>query len=428
MLIIFFDDLHGYNNYQEQDMAKKSREDKTFDDGLTSREQGRAYSEALLQMGAPKSKTPRRMAKILVWGFVILMPLSLLLSFVISDNNRSLNAELSKTLEAQYNPSFRVRYDTIGAEVVNAWYNKENPPINVDSSIKWNSTSTAQLAGASASPSTTTSATTASLKVSGVSFLRGSQIKTKGDPNRYEERLEYYALINGVPQIIGVTIAIPNLSDINSTPVLVSAPSVIGNPEVSVVSDGKSPSDALGAANVDGAKAVLNTWAKAWTEDDASSLKATTQDASKDTIYRGLGGGWAYVDGSAAVQWSGLAPDGGGNAVARVTWSMKTPDTVIPAVTGDNSKPAQVIPGAVQQQSMDVLIGKFDSGSPSILAWGQAGTYLELKPQRNALTKEQAAKIAPAGVAPTTGAGATVPSAVTVAPTPTATATPSNSK
>lgn len=386
-------------------MAKKSREDKTFDDGLVSREQDRSYGDALLQMGAPKSKTPRRMARILVWGFVIMMPLSLLLSFVVADNNRSLNTELSKTLEVQYNPSFRVRYDTIGAQVVTAWYNKQNPPINLDSAVKWTSLSAIPLTGGIAPKAPATEATVSTLNLSGVAFLRGSQIKTRGDVNRYEERLEYYALLNGVPQIIGVNIAIPNLSDINSMPVLVSAPSIIGKPNVSVVTAGKSPSDTLGAANIDGAKAVLNTWAKAWTVDDTSSLKATTQDPDKETIYRGLGGGWTYVDGSLSVQWSALAPDAGGNAVARVTWNMQTPRTVIPAVTGENSKEEQIIPGAIQQQSMDVLIGKFDSGSPSVLAWGQAGTYLELKPLRNALSKEEAAKVAPAGVTPSTGAG-----------------------
>lgn len=403
-------------------MAKKSREDKKFDDGMISREQERAYAEGLLQMGAPRSKTPRRMARLLVWGFVILMPLSLLLSFAVAENNRSLNAELSKTLDAQYNPSFRVRYQNIGAEVISAWYKKENPPINVDGSVQWTS-SPVKLTDPAA-PKTVTTDTTAALKVTGVSFMRGSQIKTKGDANRYEERLEYYALVNGVPQIIGVTIAIPNLSDVNSVPVLVSAPSVIGKPNVSVVTGTKSPSEVLGSASVENAKPVLNTWAKAWTLDDASSLKATTQDPDKESVYRGLGGGWSYVDGSLSVQWSALAPDAGGNAVARVTWKMQTPSTTVAPATGDTTKDPKIVPGAIQQQSMDVLIGKFDSGSPSVLAWGQAGTYMELKPLRNALSKEDAAKVAPAGTVPTNAA--VDPTAGT--PTELATPTPSATK
>lgn len=379
-------------------MAKKSRDTK-FDDGLVSREQERAIGDALLQMGAPRSKAPRRMAKILVWGFVLLMPLSLALGFIIADNNRSLNNELTKALTLQNNPGFKVRYDDIGAEVISAWYNRQKPPIDIDSSIQWTEPTLADLSGdTSKASASTTPANTATLKVSGVSFLRGSQIETKGAPGRYEERLEYYALLNGVPQIIGVTIAIPVLDDINSTPVLLSAPSVIGKPTVSAITDNRAanPVDALGNAQLtDATNAVLNTWAKAWTEDDASTLKQTTQDSNVDNTYRGLGGGWTYTPNSLTVQWSALAPEAGGNAVARVSWEMQTPGITVPATTGADAQPERKIAGAKQKQSMDVLIGKYDSGTPSVLAWGQVGTYLELKAQDNALTKEEAAKLAP---------------------------------
>lgn len=382
-------------------MPKKSREDRTFDDGLVSREQDRAYREGLLQMGAPKSKTPRRVAKAMVWGFSGLMPLSLILGFMLADSNRSLNVELSKTLTQQYNPSFKVRYDTLGSEVISAWYNKQRSPINLDSSIQWAAPPPASLSGTAQTP-TETSSNTAPLKLSGLVFLRGSQSSVVGNAGRYEERLEYYALLNGVPQIIGITIAIPDLNDLESLPVLVSPPSVIGKPSVSSITDQNavSPVEEYGAANLSQAGSVLNTWAKAWTEDNPSSLKSVTQDSNIESVYRGLGGGWRYVDGSVKVQWSALSPAGGGNAVARVTWNMQTPSTVIPAVTGTNPSPERVIPGAVQQQQMDVLVGKFESGSPSILAWGQAGTYKDLKAYSNALTKEEASKLAPSTTTP----------------------------
>lgn len=400
-------------------MAKKSQDTK-FDDGLASRDQDKAYGEALLQMGAPKSKTPRRMAKLWFWGFLLLTPLLLGITLIVADNNRSLNAELSEMVKDEYNPSFKVRYETIGAEVVSAWYNKQNPPINVDASIQWSTASTGQLSGATTKEATTT-AGTGQLKVTGVSFLRGTLVSTGKDGKRYEERLEYYALINGVPQIIGVTIAIPDLKDITSTPVLVASPTVIGKPVVARIADDKesTPVPQLGAATLNEAsKAALNTWAKAWTEDDSSALKATTQDASTDNVYRGLGGGWVYVPNSIEVKWSAIAPKAGGNAVARVTWQMQTPSTTIPA-TSANAQP-QVIPGATQQQSMDVLIGKYEGGSPNILAWGQAGTYMELKPQANALKQEEAAKIpagtAPSAPAPAVPAPAPAPAAPSIAP------------
>jgi hypothetical protein len=395
-------------------MAKKSREDTTFDDGLATREQGRAYGDALLQMGAPKSKTPRRVAQIMVWGFVFLMPISLILGFMLADANRSLNAQLTKTLETQYNPSFRVRYETLGTEVVSAWYNKQKSPINLDSSIQWAEPAPASLSGTKM-PATETTTTTATLKLSGLVFLRGSSVPVVGNSGRYEERLEYYALINGVPQIIGITIAIPDLNDINSVPVLISPPSIIGKPVVSAISDDKAtkPVEEYGAANLsDTTVAQLNRWATAWTEDDASALKAYTQDSSTDNVYRGLGGGWRYVPNSVSVQWSALAPAGGGNAVARIKWKMQTPSVTIPAVTGENAKPAQTIAGAVQEQQMDVLVGSYSSGSPSVLAWGQAGTYSELKAYENAITKKE--DVAPATVVPS---GAPVPSeAATTAP------------
>lgn len=378
-------------------MAKKSR-DNGFDDGMISREQQRGYQDGLLRMGAPKSKTPRRMAKLVVWTFVFLVPALLILSLVISDNNRSLNAELSKTLKTQYNPSFRVRYDSIGAEVISAWYNKQSPPIDVDSTVQWPAVSVGQLSQISGATKTDTTSTAgkAILNVTGVSFLKGSQVESKGAAGRYEERLEYYALVNGVPQIIGVTIAIPNLEDINSNPVLMSAPSIIGKPDAAQVANdpASTPVSALGSVTLSEAtKSIINAWAKAWTEDDPSALKQSTQDPNTDSIYRGLGGGWTYVPNSIQIDWSAKSQDGGGNAVARVRWQMQTPATILPATDG---KAPQSIPGAVQQQSMDILVGKYESGNPSVLAWGQVGTYSELKAQSNALTKEDAAKLAPA--------------------------------
>lgn len=376
-------------------MAKKSR-DNGFDDGMISREQQRGYSEGLLKMGSPKSKTPKIMARLLFWGFMIIVPSLIILNLIISDNNRSLNAELNKTLETQYNPSFRVRYDNMGAEVINAWYNKQKPPIDVDAKVSWPSVSAGQLNQLSGTPKEDPNAANkAVLNVSGVSFLKGSQVESKGAVGRYEERLEYYALVNGVPQIIGVSIAIPNLDDINSAPILMSPPSIIGKPNTGQVSNdpAATPVQALGSVNLtEASKSILNVWAKAWTEDDPSSLKQTTQDPKNESIYRGLGGGWTYVANSVQIDWSALSEDGGGNAVARVRWQMQTPATVIPASDG---RPAQTIPGAVQQQSMDVLIGKYESGNPAVLAWGQVGTYGDLKAEHNALSKEEAEKLSP---------------------------------
>lgn len=393
-------------------MGKKT--DTGFDDGLRTREQDRAYGEAIIQMGEPRSKRPRAAAKIIVWGSLSVLVVGMGASLALTNANRSLNVELSKTLETQYNPSFRVRFDSIGGEVINAWYAKQNPPIDVDSTVAWpTGTGTAasgkQLSaapkGTGQSDTANNASTAQTLTVSGVAFLRGSQIQDRGPGKRYTERLEYYALFNGVPQVVGVTIAIPDLDDLTSEPVLVAPPSIIGKPTTSSVQakQENSPATTLGSAQfTDAATAAVNSWAKAWTEDDSAALKQATHDADAGNVYRGLGSGWVYVPGSAKVVWSALAPQAGGNAVARVTWDMQTP--AITPQTGSASNQTQPIPGVTQTQTMDVLIGAYQSGSPSVLAWGQPGTYLELKAGYNAITKDSAATMAPAAPQASTGA------------------------
>lgn len=391
--------------FKELGMAKKSSQtgNSSFDDGKVSRSRERDYKQGIYQMAQPVSRRPQILAKVVVWGSVILLLSFVVYNAIMANANRNLNSSLMDTVKAQYNPSFRVRYQSIGAEVIDAWYKGQPAPINVSAGLGWNTASTGTITGTSpvAPPADAKSA----LTVTGIAFMRGSEAETKTAPGRFEERLEYYAMLNGVPYIVGVTIAIPDLSDTQSVPTLVSTPSIVSKTTLSA--DSADPlvdpttKSKMVKANVSPQElSVIDTWAKAWTEDSPSALKSATADPQNANFYRGLGGGWAYVPSSAKVLWSAVSPDGGGNAIARVTWQMKTADIAVPANPTTNA-PATSLPGAVQTQTMDILVGKFDQGSPSVIAWGQPGTYQDLKPFMNAISKDASDKIgAPLAVDP----------------------------
>lgn len=374
--------------------TKKSRQgsgDSSFDDGKVSRAQERAYKEGIYQMAQPVSRRPQFLAKVLVWGSVALTLSFVIYNAALANQNRGLNASLQETLTTQYNPTFKVRYADLGAEVINAWYSGKPAPINVANGLAWSTTAPTVISG-SAPVAAAADKKSNVLTVTGVAFAGGNQIETAGAPGRFEERLKYYALVNGVPYTIGVSIAIPKLNDLNSTPTLIAVPSIIEraafSPEKTDILVDPSGNPKMVKAGVSPqALSVIDTWAKAWTEDSPSSLKSSTADPDNAHVYRGLGTGWSYVGGSASVAWSVVSADDTGNSVARVSWKMQTPDTTIPATA---ETPVQVIPGAVQTQTMDILIGKYAQGSPSVVAWGQVGTYPELKPYMNAIDAELA--------------------------------------
>lgn len=403
--------------------------DSSFDNGKTSRAQDRAYKDGILQMGQPVSRRPQIMANLLVWGSVALIIIFVVYNAIMANTNRSLNSSLSDTLKTQYNPSFKVRYADLGAEVINAWYSGKPAPVNVADGLTWNSSVPAAITGSApvAAPNKG-----AALTVAGVAFSGGTEIESTTVPGRFEERLRYYALVNGVPYIIGVSIAIPNLDDINSVPTLIATPAILSKATISPDKTDKliDPSAKMIKASISQqALSVVDTWAKAWTEDIPASLKSVTADPSPANTYRGLGGGWSYVPNSANISWSVVSPKDSSVAIARVTWQMRTPGTTIPDTSGNNLPP-QVLPGATQTQTMDILVGKFNEGSPSVTAWGQAGTYPELKAYMNGISPKDAGTLqAPVAPAPSGNAATTTPTApATGKPSSAATTPADNSK
>jgi hypothetical protein len=397
----------------------------SFDNGKISRAQERAYKDGILQMGQPASRRPQIMAKVLVWGSVALIVIFVIYNAIMANANRDLNSRLGETLTTQYNPSFKVRYADLGAEIINAWYGGKPSPVNVAEGIAWNSSVPATIPGSvAATPAAAAAAKGNSLVVTGVAFSGGSEVESPVAEGRFEERLRYYALVNGVPHIIGVSIAIPQLDNLNSVPTLIAAPAIISKATISPENTDKlvDPSKELTKANVpESALSAVDRWAKAWTEDDPTLLKSVTADPDPTNTYRGLGGGWSYVPSTAKVVWAVVSTKDPKNAVARVTWDMRTPNTTIPTPDGSVTPP-QVIPGAVQSQTMDIIISNVNAGSPGVVAWGQAGTYPDLKALMNAIAADEAKNLA-APVAPVPGSDASVPAATTT-PVPSAPATP----
>lgn len=354
------------------------------------------YERGLIQMGKPRSRASARAAKILVWSVLIGLIGLNVLNLGVANANRQQGNSLEAMTTSAYNPSFKVRYDSLGAEVIKAWYDPaiSASPIALGAGITWpanGSTSTPADSGSSnaTSATTTPSVNTGSIAVSSVAFIGGQQIKTPANGNAYQEDLSYSAYINGNYYRVSVTIGISDLSNPNVLPTLISPPTITS--QVATVADPSAkPGEPVQWQKYDvqsGLTTQINAWARAWTTNDPVALKQVTGDGG-GSYYAGLTPGqWGYVDTSLSVLWAYTRPNEQNATVAEVQWSIKLPDTSNP--DPQNSSNTIHVTGATQVQRMDLLIQDAGSGLPKIVAWGPTGTYGILAAGQNALTKAQ---------------------------------------
>ena len=345
------------------------------------------YERGLVKAAEPVSRTKQKVTRILIWTLLIGFIGTNLSNCGLQIKTQSTQAKLDQQVASTYNPAFKVRYQDIGAEVIKSWYAGTPAPVNLSNGVQWPSNAVpATVADNSLQSSAAASAATPGkgvLKVTNVAFMNGTQ-KTGDAQSFYQERLNYYALVNGVPQQISVTLGVADTAKLENYPILIAAPSILPYKAPGVSNITVKPA-APDAQLSDDAKKVIESWAQAYTENTATALKQQTGDTNADHAYTGLGSGWRYVAKSASPVWAVQRIDGSGFAVARITWTMKAPDVQVQQNNGSSGSTQLTVVGASQTQTMDVLLSGYKSGAPYVQAWGPVGTYLDLQPFQNAI-------------------------------------------
>ena len=284
-----------------------------------------------------------------------------------------------------FNPAFKVRYDSLGAQIVEQWYTGGEPVAGVADFISWPTPVDRDKPEAVANLPV----------VEDISFLSGERFDMLFDRNNsltgHNETLRYLIRYNNVLYTTTITLQISD-TDTTTLPSLVSTPSLtpykIVNPpaETDNAPVGMDPATDRVKAGI---QSQVDLWARAWTADDRAQLKQITQDADTDRSYQGLGGWEVPKDSKTEIRWAYTTKVGGESyLVAQVKFSIKS---FGPAPT----TPEEVQKSWTNPQMMDILIKDYETGLPSIVSWGSAGSWSTLEEYSTAITTSKGEPVAP---------------------------------
>ncbi len=310
-----------------------------------------------------------------MWAIPAIFVAALLGAFTTEQTVKSLEGTLSHEVESQYNPSFHVRFAALGSAVIKEWYGNLAQTIQLGPGVTWPWTGSQAGQGLSAPPNGQPPTPTLSgvqgnqsmPTVSNVTFLSGQEVQLPGSSSAYEEIDRYAATANGSLVTIDVTIGIADLADLASPPILMAPPSIGNAPATGVAANAPSLKNS-GWQSVSLDQTVmqyLSLFAQDWSSNNSIGLKQIVGDKSPSTSYSGLAGGWQFVSNTLQVLWAYTNPSG--DVVAEATWMVQNNNVV-------------------SQETLDLLIQGWQSGLPSVVAWGPAGTGTQLKPYQNGIT------------------------------------------
>ncbi len=373
----------------------------------------RDIEEALTRMSRPSSRVGYRVLRFLVATVMVGLIVSTFVGGYNAIRTQHQVSQLEGMLTEQYNPSVKVRFSQLGSQVISAWYNGGSQPVALADGISWPSsvpvTSNGQGAqqtqkddkpqsGAAATtdqkpgqaqPQSQTKALDGTPVVSNIAFVYGSQTKqpTEDHPNAYVESLTYSATVNGTLQYITILLRIDDLSDL-ALPALVAEPSLVNPDDVNAkVKADSGPKDLKNWSVSTEQLSQLESWAKAYTEDDRATLKRLTGDTNKGDVFIGLvSGNWTYVPNSIKVVWS-KSMNEPNNGYARVSWQIQD---VVDSGTKDASGKSTGKTTYKQTMTMDLLVTGKETALLSVIDWGAAGSYEKLTRYGNAMTEETA--------------------------------------
>lgn len=392
-----FGDMSAQKPAKQQDAPQSSRRTARKSDFGSMREQSATDADfrraAGIQMGRRRSGFGKKAVAFGVWTVVVSFLALTVLSALQVNNNMLLNVELRKTLETQYNPSFKTRYGDLGRSITEAWYN-QNPspsPVKLANGITWPHSGTNDSSDFQADYATAIAngvSLTPSMTVRNVTYVNGEQIPAPGEDGQYYEVNYYSAYIDGSLGVIAVTLGIADLADYGALPTLMSEPTILPNDGALGETISSTQPNWFGATATDNMKTQVNSWAKAYSENNSSALKQITGDSGKSFYIGAISDkGWKYVDSSAQIIWVKEKANDPDYAVAQVSWKMKLPDFEVVDPRDPQKKITKV--GATQTQRMEILIKSPKSGLPLIVAWGPVGTFSILTPAMNSLTEEE---------------------------------------
>lgn len=313
-----------------------------------------------MNTGRP-TRTARRKrdkARLVVNVLIAFIILATIFNSLAAFANLRSSVAFREAAAAQSSPSFKVRYDDLGGQVVSAWISGESPVVDTIDGLVW--------------PTEGESG----MSVASVSFTGGNTVAIDGTSD-FHESLSYVVVIDDGSQFTA-TIEMGIISGPPARPVLLSAPFVQPRAEVSVIARVGTPSwENFPVGSESPIIAQANNWATAWTTNSTSELKSLTGDSSLAT-YTGLVSEeeWSVVEGSTRIMWAAVRPDDG-MVVARYVWDIQA--------TVEESDPDVEPPQPKTiRQSIDLLVADAGSGLPRIVAWGDPGTYADLTPLQNA--------------------------------------------
>lgn len=366
-------------------MAKK---DKFGDNRPIRPTNGGAFSQARVTKVRGRRKSARVMARVLVYGGVVVVAFSLIMISFGAYQSWKLNKQLNYQLSETYNPSFKTKHEELGSLIVQNWFAGKQAPIRYSSDINW----------ASSQPETPSvedfqpAAAETIPNVRDIAYIGGYQnsIDLGNAANDFPEFrddalievLNYYLVYNNIPYTTSISLIVSK-SDDSVLPVLATSPTL-------------EPADRTGSVNLNGdpkgqglesvklpnaAVDAIGNWAEAWASNNSVTLKQITKDSSEN-VYRGLGG-WS-VEGVPTVNWSYNKLIGSKTYVVTQVRFNIVQNVELPA-DRDNPNSEPRIQKFVISQTQDILLTDVKSGLPSIIAWGPAGSWNALEPLMNAL-------------------------------------------
>lgn len=319
----------------------------------------------------------------------------------------------SRDRAAAETPTYKVRHDSLGSQIVTNYLMGLPPPnVTLGSEVVWpQGSGSGSVTDTETDPQKLQQVGTPSTQddipvISGVTLDHGERKDFPLDHNAklpdpepflkgtQEEVLRYYLIMNGQPMMMSINLLVPPKEDITTPPILLNTPSFVEMPKqieggVNVKSAPSGMEDmSKYSGDTDGLQDALGRFAKAWAKNDQDTLLSITQDA-QGRKYVGLGG-WES-SGDVNIDWIyQRIPDMTTNESAYVQATFTIKQEVIPETTtgeDDGLEPKEFS----MTQTMDFLVHDVGGGLPAIVAWGPAGSWQNLTPYGNARDKEGSA-------------------------------------
>lgn len=345
-----------------------------------------------------RGRTKRSMSvqKFIVLATVAALFITITLVFFQSLRANSGVSQAREEIANISSPAFKVRYASLGEEVIRAYYGGQTPVTNLLPDVEW------------PGMSTTGATSTANVEVSGLQMIRGESTEGAFASESFEddnqgifknpanEILEYTGVIDGRQYSFTVNLIVPDINDATKLPYL-AAPPNIEPMETLIISRIEASRPGIGpdAANYsemslnDSSIARISEWASAYAQDDGEAMKLIAGDGNINAHYQGLGG-YSLV-GTPSVRWSYEYvenpddPESERMIYARVAFAMET------SVSANASGASSQVRGGEENnrfrpnQVFDLLLTNYDEGTPDIVAWTSGGNWYRLEPRMNAI-------------------------------------------